>query len=376
MDFPVRDVQKKSSNRPLLRMMSQSFRVTSFIEAHLPKSFTQINLANRKFQLALCERQKNNRSAVVITSINIDAMLSGFVNQSRDGYAIFNTNDQLIYCNENYARIFGLTHQEALGLSFEEIIRHAHAINQGVRIDDNDIERFVELTRVKRFSSEYRLFEVDLVDGRWLLFSEQLDDQGNMLCQAKDLTKQKILQQSLESSLETMHSLALTDELTQLPNRRSFISTIEKLLVKASRHRLNFSFALLDIDRFKEVNDCYGHQAGDKALRVTAQIMTEELRQYDLIGRIGGEEFGILIDQADRATAAKVAERIKCRIESHLFEVDNQRFQLTVSIGVSTATPQVSFSDLYLKADKALYEAKHLGRNQVVFFDQLVSGRC
>jgi len=121
----------------------------------------------------------------------------------------------------------------------------------------------------------------------------------------------------------------------------------------------------LDLDRFKELNDRLGHEAGDAALRTLATVMREELREQDIIGRFGGEEFVVALPGADRLHAARVAERIRARLQALAAE-DPADALRTVSIGVATLNDGETTSALLKRADKAMYAAKAAGRNRVV----------
>ncbi len=121
----------------------------------------------------------------------------------------------------------------------------------------------------------------------------------------------------------------------------------------------------LDLDRFKELNDRLGHEAGDTALRVLAGVMREELRDQDIIGRYGGEEFIVALPGADRVHAARVAERIRARLQT-LASTDPAKAMRTVSIGVATLQREETTSALLQRADAAMYAAKAAGRNRVM----------
>jgi diguanylate cyclase (GGDEF)-like protein len=156
---------------------------------------------------------------------------------------------------------------------------------------------------------------------------------------------------------------ALTDGLTGCFNRRSFEMQLEKDLHLATRMRQPLSLIMLDVDKFKQVNDTFGHDAGDLALRMLAEGLREELRGVDTAARYGGEEFAVILPQADLDGALVVAERLRKRIEeTHMQGIG----YITASLGVATFPPHASSRDsLVTKADRALYQAKHLGRNRV-----------
>ncbi|HEX8143701.1 MAG TPA: sensor domain-containing diguanylate cyclase [Pyrinomonadaceae bacterium] len=156
---------------------------------------------------------------------------------------------------------------------------------------------------------------------------------------------------------------ALTDGLTGCFNRRSFELQLERDMHLATRMRQNVSLILLDIDNFKRVNDTYGHDAGDMALRILADNLREELRGVDTAARYGGEEFAVILPQAGVEGAALVAERLRVRIEQ--MEVPGVG-HITASFGIASFPLHASSRDgLVVSADRALYDAKHMGRNRV-----------
>jgi diguanylate cyclase (GGDEF)-like protein len=160
-----------------------------------------------------------------------------------------------------------------------------------------------------------------------------------------------------------MQQQALTDALTGCVNRRSFEMQLERDMQLAMRMRQSLSLILLDLDNFKAVNDTYGHDAGDIALRMLADGLREELRGVDTAARYGGEEFAIILPQAGLEGASIVAERLRARIESMEVPVIGH---ITASFGVATfPLHATSRSTLVVNADRALYQAKHSGRNCV-----------
>lgn len=162
--------------------------------------------------------------------------------------------------------------------------------------------------------------------------------------------------------------VASTDSLTSCLNRSAFSALVEAYLEKFSNDERLEQGALLviDIDHFKQVNDSHGHDLGDEALRLIAEAIRQNLRDRDLVGRLGGEEFCVFLPGASEAQCRRLAERIRETVQKIFFQPQGQRHPLSVSIGGPPLRPGESFSSLYRAADQRLYEAKRTGRNKVV----------
>ena len=160
----------------------------------------------------------------------------------------------------------------------------------------------------------------------------------------------------------TMKRLALTDSLTGIANRRALNTRLSEERSRALRYNDTFSILVLDLDRFKSLNDTFGHATGDQVLREVAQLLQEVCREPDLAGRWGGEEFMMILPQVDLGGAYDVASRVRERVEATDFAGVST---LTMSIGVASLEADETPSDMFIRADKALYAAKHGGRNRV-----------
>lgn len=169
------------------------------------------------------------------------------------------------------------------------------------------------------------------------------------------------------SATEELRRMATTDELTQVANRRVFIEAAEERFNEQLRYQVPVSVAIIDLDHFKNINDTYGHAAGDKVLRQFADITKEVLRDGDLLGRQGGEEFAILLPHADLNQAMQAAERVRQRVAETQFEWQGEIIPVTISIGVAQLTPADKDVDRwFVRADNALYQAKSDGRNRCI----------
>lgn len=172
---------------------------------------------------------------------------------------------------------------------------------------------------------------------------------------------------------EELERQAHTDYLTELGNRRYFMAQAEAELVRAERYLKPFSLLMFDIDHFKAVNDHYGHKTGDMVLQKLAAILRHVLREVDIIGRIGGEEFAVILPETASEEAREAAERLRRLIADTVMQAESgELLSITVSIGVSTLSNESSDIEALLKqADDALYVAKKNGRNQVQMADGL-----
>jgi diguanylate cyclase (GGDEF)-like protein len=160
---------------------------------------------------------------------------------------------------------------------------------------------------------------------------------------------------------------AVTDELTGLANRRRFLAQLDAEVTRSRRNGSPLGIILADLDDFKRVNDTYGHEVGDEALRNFAAILQGTVRDVDLPVRLGGEEFAVLVPDTDLEGAALLAERIRHELEASRPEhPDGEPFRLTASFGVSCFPSAATAEDLLSDADRRLYEAKHRGKNVVI----------
>jgi diguanylate cyclase (GGDEF)-like protein len=176
----------------------------------------------------------------------------------------------------------------------------------------------------------------------------------------------------LADQADRLKILASVDGMTGLFNRRHFLSLAEIEWNRYQRRRRPMSLVLFDIDRFKSINDRFGHQAGDYVITEIAAICQQHKRKSDLIARFGGEEFLILLPETNLAAAQRVAERMRRKVEARAFSFSSNAINATISVGVAEANPSLNtIFDLIKVADRALYVAKEAGRNRVCALDVL-----
>ncbi|MCP1440900.1 diguanylate cyclase (GGDEF)-like protein [Pseudomonas sp. GGS8] len=158
---------------------------------------------------------------------------------------------------------------------------------------------------------------------------------------------------------------ALRDPLTDTGNRIAMDQTLQREIEMSRRHSQPLSLLMLDIDHFKQINDTYGHSAGDEVLKAVAASIKSQLRNVDMVFRFGGEEFMILLSNTSREAAAMVGERLRLAAQAQDYVAEGKTIELTVSLGCSTLLPGESAESLLRRADSALYVAKREGRNRL-----------
>jgi two-component system cell cycle response regulator len=195
-------------------------------------------------------------------------------------------------------------------------------------------------------------------------------DRNEILARARSQIRRKRFQDRLKANYEISLSMALTDALTGLYNRRYMEVHLQKLLQKNENQKKDLCVLLLDIDYFKEVNDTYGHGVGDEILKSFAYRLKDNLRSFDLVARLGGEEFVAILPDTSVEMAHFVAERLRRSIAERPFKCNVPGGALTVTTSVGGAIIQSgdhTVIGVLDRADKALYEAKNIGRNCTVF---------
>jgi diguanylate cyclase (GGDEF)-like protein len=213
-----------------------------------------------------------------------------------------------------------------------------------------------------------------------LLWASPVDSSGNLLAPALERTVAFLptmlytlgtglgfLMMQRERSEAHSRTASLTDALTGCANRRAFEERCRGELAHARRTRRPLSLIVVDIDHFKRVNDAHGHPVGDAAIRHLADVLTRGVRASDVVARFGGEEFCVLLREADEAGAALLADRLRCTLRDTPVSTDRARLAITASFGVATAEvgSELGWEELFRRADGALYRAKQAGRNRV-----------
>ncbi|HQS44535.1 MAG: hypothetical protein B7Y16_06290, partial [Methylotenera sp. 24-45-7] len=274
------------------------------------------------------------------------------------GMAIVSLDGHFTQVNEALANILGYTIKQLQKKTFYQIT-HPDDLQ-------SDILQFEQLrdALIKNYQMEKRYIHKkgNLI---WVLLSiSVVRDAANkalyFISQVQDITERKFLMDKL--SLQ-----ARLDYLTNLSNRRHFMEQADAELQRARRYQNPLALLMIDIDHFKTINDNYGHKTGDLVLQKLSAMLIDSLRQVDIVGRIGGEEFAILLPESKLENAVEVAERLRVQVANTKLALESgQLVRFTVSIGVALLDkPDINLDTLFSSADEALYQAKNTGRNRV-----------
>lgn len=268
---------------------------------------------------------------------------------------------KMIYVSPAYEQIFGRSAALLLG-DFNEW-------RNSVYPDDLEHAEKTLCDVLEQGAVEGREYRIIRGDGQMRWLSDKCfvarsgeDGQGSIIVGiAEDITEKKQLEGELQR-------LATIDVLTQSSNRRHFFDCARREFDLARQYASPLAFQLLDIDDFKRINDTHGHQMGDQVLQRVAQCGSAVLRRGDLFGRIGGEEFALLLPGCKPDLAEQIAERLQREVQRQSFRgADGKRFGVTISLGVTyLRADDADLSALFARADAAMYTAKRLGKNQVI----------
>lgn len=269
-------------------------------------------------------------------------------------------NRHFRYVNDRVAKLFGLPAKDIIGKRDIDVISQADAdhfwqtdklafesndkviINETLKAADNKIHHYLSVKVPCHFKDDYK----------------------TLIGFSTDVTELYQLKEKFEQ-------LANIDELTGLYNRRYFFDNANREFNRAERHQQALAVISIDVDRFKTINDKYGHPVGDQVLVKVAQLITPTVRSEDIFARIGGEEFSILLPNTSRHESQQTAERLRHLLDNNPISItDDISLPIKISLGVSVLkAADTSFQDLYARSDIALYKAKSMGRNNVYLID-------
>ncbi|MCK1361253.1 sensor domain-containing diguanylate cyclase [Bradyrhizobium sp. 199] len=278
-----------------------------------------------------------------------------------DGVLLLDRDLNASFLNRRMRRFWEVSEQEAASRpTYASLVSRVHRAS-APDLPANELAKF-PARRIAEVKAGDHVRDLQTPDKRRIRAHCTTMSNGGRMLTYVDIT-------DLMQKAAMLETLATTDPLTGLYNRRHFLDSLEAEWSRFQRYYRSVSVLMLDIDHFKLVNDRYGHAVGDAAIRAVAAACLDGKRKSDIVGRLGGEEFAVLLPETSRSRARTVAERIRKRVMSAQIAAGEIQFGVTVSIGIAEATVSMSGIDALMgAADHALYRAKAEGRNRCIAF--------
>lgn len=278
-------------------------------------------------------------------------------------FALIDNNYKYILANEMYCRTFDLNESQIIGRTIAEVF--------GTEIFNSTIKHNFDQALIGLEVKYESWFNFKQIGKKYMsvTYSPYSEIKGGIsngvVVLSSDITQLKI-------SEEKLQILSSTDQLTGISNRRKLLEVLSSEIDRAQRFRHSLSFLSLDIDNFKSINDTYGHPIGDEALIYTTSLIKKIFRSVDTIGRLGGEEFGVIVPEVDKENLTAILERAISTFNHNTFNSKDINLSITVSIGTSTLNADAtSMEEILSNADKALYESKRNGKNRYTIYAEL-----
>jgi diguanylate cyclase (GGDEF)-like protein len=278
--------------------------------------------------------------------------------------ALYDQDDRLRYANAAFRSTFALEPDECP--FWAELMRRNTKACKGTIIRAADFETWLVSAQSRRGKLPFRAFETDVVDGRWLWMTETVQKDGWMLCVASDITHLKASERDVRQDRDFALKASQTDELTSISNRRFMMAALESLVKRqASAEAASGCICIIDLDFFKRINDLYGHQTGDDVLVDFARRVHPLVRRRDSFGRIGGEEFMLILPDTSLTQGAMIIDRVLTTVRGARPIRNAPAFSYTCSAGLAELHAGETAREIYARADEALYHAKQSGRDRL-----------
>lgn len=295
---------------------------------------------------------------------HIQSKLAGLQLETLVLIALYDRTDRLRYGNPAFRAAFALAPGETP--LWEEIMRRNLGSGDGTVITAPDFEAWLVSTKSRRGKLPYRAFEMDQADGRWFWMTETVDAEGWMLCLATDISHLRVGDRELRQAHDFALRASQTDDLTGISSRRAMMTALETLAGRVTAGMAGRGcVCLLDLDLFKRVNDTFGHQVGDRILVAFSRLVQGALRRHDCFGRVGGEEFMLILPETDLPAARRMVDGLLAAVRRARPIAERPGLSCTCSAGIAEILPGQTVSEIYARADRALYLAKDGGRDRL-----------
>jgi len=269
--------------------------------------------------------------------------------------------DCLVVIYSSDARNFGKKH-----ILTEEPVQMGRGSENTIVLENDSVSR--RHCRIEKRGRNYYLMDLESTNGSYVndeLCKEMQLRRGDQL-KIGDTILKFLSGSDVEAQYhETIYRMTIMDGLTGIHNKRYLMESLEREIPRARRHQRPLSLVMFDIDHFKNVNDSFGHLAGDYVLKELAGVVKSRLRPDDVLGRYGGEEFGVILPETTKEGAEIIAEELRALVEEHEFVFESEKMNITISLGTAQLPEGVDVLAFVKMADEKLYEAKRGGRNKV-----------
>ncbi len=294
-----------------------------------------------------------------------DRSIRWLLDAMADGAYCMDLDRRITHWNPAAVRITGYTAEEVLGRSCSDsILRHVNAHGVNLCVGGCPLTRAI--SQGEAHEEEMYLHHKDGHRLPVTVRCSPLRDAEGTIVGGLELFSDATHLEALRQRVAELEELAFLDSLTSVANRRYVEFTLRQTLEEWKRYNWPFGIILYDVDFFKAVNDTHGHDIGDRALRMVAQTLAQNLRAFDLVGRWGGEEFIVMVKNVGTELLMTLADRLRMLVGASFFDTDDgATVTVTVSGGATVAQRTDSVASLLHRADQFLYTSKHAGRNQI-----------
>ena len=330
------------------------------IPLKLTTKYEQLKSLNNRVKTTNSAEQVINSSLALLTEIKQYMVLE----QQEIENFLENTSKELTYL-EKKASYVSDSNNESIKNNKQLHV----AINQSVTTIKASSSSALSLESLTlKISQHLKNLSQQVIKHQEIESNTHLDNTQKLGEMSQKICKMELEANSLRNKLKMLRNKALTDPLTRLPNRRAYDKRVTVEYSRWYRYKTDLAFIIWDIDLFKNINDTFGHKAGDKTLLLVAQLLLDNCRESDFIARFGGEEFIMLLPHTNVEQAKIMADKLRIIIENSGFNHQGQSIPLTISAGISAFYTNDTIESVFEKSDKALYQAKESGRNRCTIF--------
>jgi len=256
---------------------------------------------------------------------NIFPLLIEAYAKTQDCVGIFDPQDRLIYCNKSLAAMFGTTQVLATNQTFDQLVEHCFVHNEGLIIETTNLEQWLAYAHSRRRMQDYRRFEVDLHDGRWVMMTEQVMAGGYMLLSAINITDKVVERENLSDLSDNLFKLASVDASIPIYNERHFNELAQLAWQRSQRIGNSAAILLVRLNNIGQIAQEFGCGASDSVLRAQAHSLKEQLRPYDIFGYIEHDTFALLLSDTDKIGATTIFNRLNNVCDEQTIAINDQQ---------------------------------------------------